>query len=227
MKKLLFFICAGLLTLGFAGQSIATPIFWGPSPYLSEADIPVGFYEAGGPILLENFEDSTLHSSITASGGYVIPPYPSAPWAIDSVDGDDGTIDGSGSGGHSWFFPSGSTGVSFTFVFSSPVTAAGLVWTDGSGTTTFEAFGIGGATLGTMGPFSLADGSYGGGTAEDRFFGVQDLDGISAIKISNTNAGIEVDHVQYGNAPVPEPSTILLLVFGLLGLVGVSRKKLF
>jgi uncharacterized repeat protein (TIGR01451 family) len=54
-----------------------------------------------------------------------------------------------------------------------------------------------------IGPVSIADGSNAGTTGEDRFFGVTNVGGISAIKISNSSGGIEVDHLQYGLYTVP------------------------
>ena len=41
--------------------------FFGPSAYLSAADIPAGLYAGGSPLFLENFEDSSLDGGITAS----------------------------------------------------------------------------------------------------------------------------------------------------------------
>jgi hypothetical protein len=120
------------------------------------------------------------------------------------VDADDGVIDGSGTFASSWFVANGATGVTFTF--PTPVTAVGCVWTDGGGTTTFEAFGPGMASLDTIGPVSIADGSNLGETAEDRFFGVKAPHGIVAIKLSNSSGGMEVDHVQYGFAATPVPA---------------------
>jgi len=100
------------------------------------------------------------------------------------------------------------------------VTAAGVVWTDGSGTTTFEAF-RGSTSLGTIGPVAIADGSFSGTTGEDRFFGVADADGITSIKLSNTSGGIELDHVQYGL--VPEPSSLTLLLLGFAAILKTRR----
>jgi hypothetical protein len=71
-----------------------------------------------------------------------------------------------------------------------------------------EAFGPGLVSLGTFGPFSVGDGNNLGGSAEDRFFGVQDLGGILAISLTSLIGALEVDHVQYG--VVPEPSTFVL-----------------
>jgi hypothetical protein len=177
---------------------------------------------------LEHFEDGTLDGGITASAGGVIPP--GFLGLIDSVDGDDGSIPDADTGftGHSWFFGSGATGVTFTL--PGLPTAAGLVWTDGAGTTTFEAFGPGMVSLGTIGPVAIADGVFTGTTGEDRFFGVHNPGGILAIKLSNTSGGIEIDHVQYGfapsAAPVPEPASLTLFGLGSLGLAfGAARKR--
>ncbi len=182
---------------GFSPISWAQTVFVGPSPYLSREDIPPGFYLNDTPAALEDFEDGSLDFGITASNGATVPP--GFIGLIDSVDGDDGVIDGSGLLGHSWFYGAGATGVVFTFSAPLP-TAAGVVWTDGGGTTTFEAFGPGMLSLGTIGPVAIADSSNAGTTAEDRFFGALHGDGILAIKVSNTSGGIELDHVQYGTA---------------------------
>jgi exosortase sorting signal-containing protein len=186
--------------------------FLGPSPYLSQADSPFAASITAGTTFLETFESGALTTpGVTASTGTVVGPS----GITDSVDGDDGAIDGSGTGGHSFFSGDGATGITFTFdagVLGHLPTQVGIVWTDGAGTTTFEAFGPGGVSLGQIGPVAIADGSISGTTAEDRFFGVTNAAGISAIHISNTSGGIEVDHLQYGvfNAapPPPPPPTI-------------------
>ena len=204
-----------------ASPALGASVFFGPSHYLSAADIPNGFYMGGAPDGLEYFEDLSLDFGITASGGYILEPGP----ITDSVDGDDGNIDGLGTDGHSWFFGSGSLGVTFTFSGPLP-TAAGIVWTDGGGTTTFEAFGLGMVSLGTLGPVLIADDFTTGTTADDHFFGIQNSDGIFAVKLSNTRGGIEVDHVQFG-ALVPLPATIWFLASGLgfMTLVGIRGIK--
>ena len=194
------------------GAAMAAPIFFGPgNPYLSAADIPVGLYAGGSPAALEDFEDGSLDFGISASAGVIRGPGT----ATDSVDADDGSIDGSGLNGWQWISGDGPTGVTFTF--PSAFTAAGIVWTDGAGVATFEAFGPGMVSLGTL---VAAVGTVGttGQTDEDTFFGVQDPNGIVAIKLSNSGlgavTGIEMDHVQYGFA-VPEPGTGALLSLGL------------
>jgi hypothetical protein len=223
-------VWSAVLSIGIAASSAsAAPVFFfdlGTS-YLSQANIPAGFYAGGAPTALENFEDGTLDFGITASTGSVLGPSGNT----DSVDGDDGAIDGSGTGGHSWFSGNGAAGVTFTFSGALP-TAAGIVWTDGSGDTTFEAFGAGMVSLGTI-TESIADGSFTGTTAEDHFFGVQDFAGILAVKLSNGGGGIEVDHVQFGAAPgasdgsvIPEPSTLVIssIAFGLYGVIGLRKR---
>ena len=220
---------SALIALGslIGTSAVAAPVFFGPSAYLSEADIPTGFYLGGAPVFLDNFEDGPgIGGGLTASAGSVIGPGVFT-GARDSVDGDDGAIDGSGVTGSSWFFGSGSTGVQFTYTGSDLPTAFGLVWTDGAGAITFKAFD-GSDTLLFSQTFSgIPDGSFGGTTAEDRFFGLTYDGGIKSIFISNSGGGIEIDHVQYGAmfaAPVPEPETWALLLAGL-GLVGFTARR--
>jgi len=206
-----------------AGEASAGPI--GPSPYLSFADSPFN----GGSFSyfhLETFEDHLLNTpGVTANAGGVTSVV-FGPSIHDSVDADDGTIDGSGLAGDSYFSASGSSGVRFSFnaaILGSLPTHAGIVWTDGDGTTTFQAFDALNNSLGIIGPVALANGSFNGETAEDRFFGWTNVGGISSILISNTSGGIEVDHLQYGlaasgTASVPEPGSLVLLLSGLTGL---------
>src|SRR5262249_35439934 len=142
----------------------------------------------------------------------------------DSVDADDGVIDGSGLNGDSYFNGCGSCGVTFHFdanALGELPDYAGMVWTDGAGTITFEAFDEHGNSLGIINGFD-ADGSNNGETAEDRFFGMFNSGGISAIKLSNASGGIELDHVQYGfaseSSAVPEPAVWSLMVLAFAGL---------
>jgi hypothetical protein len=187
--------------------------------YLSAADIPAGFYAGGSPEFLEDFEDDTLNGGITASAGQIQNPG----GITDSVDGDDGVINGSGTAGHSWFSSSGATGILFTF--DEIVTAAGLVWTDGAGLVTFSAFDALGDLLVTT-TLNIAGSGFNGQTNEDTFFGVTSAAGISSIFISNASGGIEVDHVQYGMmAAVPLPAAGLLLMAGLAGLTAMRRRR--
>ncbi|MCE4553644.1 PEP-CTERM sorting domain-containing protein [Roseateles cellulosilyticus] len=218
----------GLLTAAALAASLpahaATPVFFTPAmPYLSSADIPAGFYVGGAPTLLDTLEDGALDASLTGTNGVLLDV--GFAGARDSVDADDGVIDGTcapQTAGRcvSWFNGNGPQGVTFTFVGSGPLpTAFGLVWTDGGGHITFSAMGAGGQSLGSVTRSGFADASIDGTTGEDRFFGVQFAGGVRSITITNDGGGIEIDHLQYGQmAPVPEPGTWALMAAGFAGL---------
>jgi hypothetical protein len=214
-------VVAGVLLLLVSSRALAGGgTFLGPTPYLSSADSPFVAQINAGQMYLDDFECGFLNvPGVTPSDGSVIPP--GFEGFIDSVDADDGSIDGSGLAGHSLFTGNGATGITFTFnetTLGAFPTQVGIVWTDGGGDATFEAFDAMGASLGTIGPVAIGDGSNSGTTAEDRFFGVTFAGGISAIKISNTAGGLEVDHLQYGlykgavaspcGGPTPTPTVI-------------------
>jgi len=194
----------------------------GPSPYLQTSDSPWAAFVGSSTFYLEDFEDGLLNTpGVTASVGS-----PFAPSGItDSVDGDDGNVDGSGTAGRSFFTSGGATGIRFTFssgTYGALPTHAGVVWTDGAGTIRFEAFDGNGTSLGVING-NHADGSFNGTTAEDRFYGWVNPGGIGSIRISNTSGGIEVDHLQYG--AVPEPATMTVLGLGLASLMARRRRK--
>jgi hypothetical protein len=180
------FLCA-LCTFA-AGNSVAAD-FFGPTPYVQRSDTPAAF--SVDSLDIEDFEDGLLDPRLIP----VTPVELIGPGGLtDSVDADDGVVDGSGINGRSLF-----SGVAIRIEFASPVLQAALVWTDGGFNTqaTIEAFDPLGESLGTHGPFTLGDGSNGGTTAEDRFFGVIDDSGIGAIEIRHTSGGYEIDHIQW------------------------------
>ena len=190
-------ISPNLLALALLSTAPYAQTLLGPTPYLSRSDSP--FTDC---VAYEDFEDHVFDlPGVSADTGIVTSVGNPGSSLYDSVDADDGAIDGDSGSGDSYF----ASPPVITFSFD-PValggypTRAGLVWVDGAGTTTFEAFDASGVSLGTIGPVSLADGSFTGGTAEDHFFGVTHAGGISAIRISGTSGGIEVDHIQYGFA---------------------------
>jgi hypothetical protein len=221
-------VAASLSLAGLTGAARADPVALGPTPYLSFADSP---FASGsfGYLHLETFEDHLLNApGVSASAGGVTSVV-FGPTIHDSVDADDGVIDGSGLNGDSFYSASGAAGITFTFsaaALGSLPTSAGLVWTDaGAGSSvTFSAFGPGGTLLFTQTAIGIADGSNNGETAEDRFFGVVNGAGISAIFISNTGGGIEIDHLQYA-AAVPEPQTYALMLAGLAAGSLVARRR--
>ena len=118
-------ILVGLLT---AGAGFAATLY-GPTPYLRASDSPF----AGGSFSyfhLEDFEDGAMNTpGLSANAGIVLAPGINT----DSVDGDDGVVDGFGQNGHSWFSNASTTSFTFTFnaaILGSLPTHAGLVWTD-------------------------------------------------------------------------------------------------
>lgn len=166
--------------------------------YREASDSP--FYGSIG-FALEDFEDGLLDLrgvTETTGNGRVIAPS----GLTDSVDGDDGSIDGSGNGGHS-YDDAGSNLLSFSFdagVIGRYPTQAGLVWTDGGNgnvTVTFEAFDANGNSLGDI-VDTFFDGDFQGQTDDDRFYGVEYARGISRIDIHySPGTFFEIDHLQY------------------------------
>jgi len=125
-----------------------------------------------------------------------------------------------------------------TITFSKDVlgdwpTHVGVVWTDVGwrsatpyyGHVVFEAFGPDTNSLGMVGPVAVGDGFDGGQTAEDRFLGVSDSGGVSAISITMPDStDWELDHLQYGRqaAVVEEVAASIQLSPTNSGMVQVS-----
>lgn len=212
-----------LLAATAGTHAVVLPGYQGPSPYLSIADSPfngIAFTYS----YVEDFEDGALNTpGVAANFGIVGNPST----LTDSVDGDDGAIDGSGAGGHSWFSSFSSNSFTFTFdagALGNLPTYAGIVWTDvgnsnlglGQGTVSFVASGPGNLPYGgAISSVAVGDGSVAGGTSEDRFFGIYQPAGISSLTISMSDSiDWEVDHLQY--AYVPEPVSALLLAAGVV-----------
>ncbi len=172
--------------------------FFGPTPYLSVADSP---FPTGAPLfVLEDFEDGLFNSPGVSANGGVVTSTQFSGSIIDSVDADDGLIDGQCPGGDSFFASS----VGMTFSFSSAALGGlpqkvGIVWTDGgpNATVTFTAFDGSGASLGSVVANGQGDNTNFGTTVDDRFYGVEFAGGIGSISIAHNVGGIEIDHLQY------------------------------
>ena len=147
-----------------------------PTPYRGRADSTFDLIGAPDQYYVEDFENNFvergLPKGVDIFPGVVIPP--GFGGFVDSVDEDDGAIDGSGLEGHSFFSGNGPGGITISFdaeVLGYLPMWVGIVWTDGGGSITYEAFGPEGKSLGTVGPLMVADGSSAGTTLEDHFFG--------------------------------------------------------
>jgi RHS repeat-associated protein len=173
-----------------------------PNNYRQFSDSP-WYNFSGSWFYLEDFEDHILNTPGVSApfGGLVSILY--GPTFHDSVDGDDGILDGSGSNGDTFYNPNAFQGIKFVFnqqVLGNYPTHAGLVYTDGynEGETYYEAFGSNGNSLGIRGPFAFPSTTHKGESINDFFLGFYNQGGISAIRIWNTQADIEIDHLQYG-----------------------------
>lgn len=207
MRRIVYCV---LTLLAFCGHALAGSV--GPSPYLSASDSPWSTFSFS-QFYLEDFEDGLLNTpGVAQVGGQSVTPAGGV--FTDSVDGDDGAIDGFGNNGRSHYTTDGITGITYSFdpsLLGALPTHAGIVWTDLSGVANvfFEAFDENNASLGVINAGPLNDGVSTGETAEDRFLGWENLNGISSIRIYQSSSDMEVDHLQYGIL-VPEPGTICL-----------------
>ena len=219
--------CAMIVAMMPAASAVAgldIEFIFPDTPYLSADDSPFDLFSKGSDFLLEDFEDGLLNTlGLSGFGGQI--RFPGS--HTDSVDADDGFIDGFGIDGHDyWSFAEFGEGTFARFEFDAKALGAlprsvGLVWTDGNvdAVTILEVFGPDGESLGTMEFTSLDNDDSQGETAEDRFMGAIYAGGISAIEIRADLGRIEMDHVQYGNL-VPAPGAV-----ALLSLAGLFRRR--
>jgi hypothetical protein len=217
----------GLLALVLIGTvallnstAVAGSIWFEPTPYLSADDMPSEF-KATNPFI-EDFEDGTADSRLTLGPGRIIGPgFDSGIKDVtDSVDADDGSIDGDGGQAHSfWSQVWNEVGVDF----ETPVISAGLVFTDGEQQTEmiFEAFDTDGVSVGTHVWQTTADEVFTGTTGEDRFIGVMHDGGISRIVIQQIGRdvhGLEIDHVSFAVIPEPGSASLLMMAATILAI---------
>jgi hypothetical protein len=232
---------AAAAALAFFGSQASAVVpgetIYEPAPYTSFADSPFSGLSVVSYFHLEKFElaDPRTPGYSSPTSGFIA----GASSLTDSVDADDGSIDGTGQAGRSWY--SANTTNTITFVFDAIAlgtlpTHAGIVWTDvgevSSGTmgvtdVTFLAYRADNTLIGNISGLGLGDGSASGGTAEDRFFGAYSAGGIARIDITVSNSvDWEVDHLQYGTLnPVPEPHQWLLFALGLAGVAAAAKRR--
>lgn len=202
------------------------------TPYLSFSDSPFAALPFQS-FYLEDFEDGSLNtpglSIVSNLAGDVLGAIGPGPFS-DSVDGDDGVIDGFGRAKGLWsIFNAANERVGFTLHFTADSlgrlpTHVGLVWTDGTGgiEKVAEFFDATGTLLGTQSAV-CGDASFSGTTAEDRFFGAMYATGIARVVIRSPRSGnsLEIDHVQYGVIPSPGSAGVLALA----GVAAARRKR--
>jgi hypothetical protein len=112
-------------------------------------------------------------------------------------------------------------------LFSTPVAGVGLTggYFDALFSTTIEAYDALGNSLGSITNSQLGFEFY--GLADDS--GMNVIKGISFYITGSEPAGFEIDNLTFGAAgaivpEIPEPSTLLLTAFGLLGLAVLRFK---
>jgi hypothetical protein len=195
-------------------------IFLPPSPYFSLADSPLVDMN-DGTFIFEDFEDGSLDLPVGVVGypGLIMEPSP----FTDSVDGDDGIVDGSGSEGKSYrpalisvgFTnpPTYTTIYQLNFTSTEPSglpTAVGLVITDGLPDSRITVTARDRNGVNTFVHYSDInfDMNSSGSTFEDRFVGVTNALGMREVAFAHHwmgfphEARVEIDHLQF---VIPEP----------------------
>jgi hypothetical protein len=233
IKPVLFTAMATTACLSASAPAFADAVFHydANASYTSADDSPFNSTFSGVTWWLEDFEDGLLNSlGLSANAGSVKGPSK----GTDSVDGDDGEIDGFGSMGSSYKLNASAPAATFKFddaVLGAAPTIVGFAWTDGheDAVVTVKAWDTNGDFLGKF-MTTLGDGNHNGETDADRLFCVEWAEGISRIKVSASQGFVEMDHFQYGfagddNGPpvVPLPAPLALGLAGL-GIVGVARR---
>jgi hypothetical protein len=210
-------IAASLIAIGHCSAAATVTA---SSPYLSIANSTLN--SLSSTYFVENFEDGNLNLpgvSFSAIAGSGIQ-------AGSSVDADDGTIDGSGTGGMNFQGATSASVQSTTFFFSQVAgqwpRQVAIAVTDGSSfPLSFAAYDTNSNPSGSLTMNVIGQ----SGTADDFLVTFTDNNGISAIAMTSSNAftNMHYDHLQFDTAPVPEPTAAVAL--GIGAGVFLSRRR--
>lgn len=211
---------AGSITF-YTGSDDGAPIT-GPFPNSTSAQ--TAFLAAAGSTTTSNFQSLAVgvYSPFTLATGVTVNW--SAPNYGNGFSGISNTTLGNlygfcvTPGCTQWF---GSPSGTATYSFAKPITAFGL-WLTGVQTVFTSTFTL---TFSDGAPETLnLPINVNGGTT---YYGFTDSASFSSITITNlSNDAWGQDLVSYSNQTTPEPSSLLLLGSGALGLAGLIRRKL-
>lgn len=183
---------------------IVPPGLGEPVSYKRRADSP--FFGVVLPVYdhFEDWEDGLVNTpGVTPSSTAVGASFGAL---VDSVDGDDGTVDGKCEKAaglcNSGF--SGDGQISFTFdaaqLGGQLPSHVGIAWTDGSTgcDAIFEAYDAADVLIGSKTAAAVGDNTNVGSYDEDRYFTVVHAAGVKRVVVKSSAGGVEVDHLHYG-----------------------------